>query len=72
MLLLACRRAAAASLWLPVRFLGGCVDDAPTAENLGALQDTFRADASKAQTTFGSSSELVSGLRSKITIPRLS
>ena len=44
------------------------MDDAHTAEDLGALQDAVRTDASKAQATFGSSSELTSGLRSKITI----
>eukprot|EP00750_Incisomonas_marina_P015449 INCI18288.1.p1 GENE.INCI18288.1~~INCI18288.1.p1 ORF type:complete len:210 (+),score=42.73 INCI18288.1:96-725(+) len=47
---------------------GQPVDDAPTAEDLGALQDAFRADSNAAQATFSSSSALTTGLRSTITI----
>eukprot|EP00656_Telonema_subtile_P006991 TRINITY_DN13263_c0_g1_i2.p1 TRINITY_DN13263_c0_g1~~TRINITY_DN13263_c0_g1_i2.p1 ORF type:complete len:203 (-),score=51.21 TRINITY_DN13263_c0_g1_i2:232-840(-) len=52
----------------PARCFASKPDDAPTAEDLGNLQDAFRADSSAAQAIFASSSELTSGLRSSFTI----
>lgn len=43
-------------------------DDAPTAEDLAALQDKFREEPEAAAAVFSSSSELTSGLRSTIRI----
>ncbi len=43
-------------------------DDAPSAADIGALQQSYRDDPSSAQVTFGSVSELKSGLRSTASI----
>ena len=44
------------------------VDDAPTAADIGQLQETYRASADAAQASFTTKSELTTGLRSTITI----
>jgi putative redox protein len=50
------------------RFAVAAVDDAPTAQQLGELQSTFRANSDAAQARFSSSSSLTSGLRSTMVI----
>lgn len=52
----------------PRSFSGIVDDDAPTAEDIGKLQDEFRADPESAQIVLESESKLTTGLRSTATI----
>ena len=63
-------RAARAPKIDPYRFFGAQLgeDDAPTGEDLGALQNSFRENPDAAQAVFSSSSKLTTGLRSTINI----
>mgnify|MGYP000421304147 CR=1 FL=1 len=63
-------RASRTAIIDPYRFFSAELeaDDAPTAEDLGNLQESFRQDSNAAQATFSSSSQLTTGFRSTITI----